>query len=164
MRRIMAAAAAAGLAAALGVADPAGAQQIAFGELGQNTDAPVEVTADRLEVDQPSGSAVFSGDVTVGQGDMTLEADQVRVEYEEGGEGIRRLLATGGVTLVNGAEAAEAQEAEYTIASGVVVMTGDVLLTQRGSALSSERLTVNLKTGTGTMEGRVRSILQPGGN
>jgi lipopolysaccharide export system protein LptA len=41
-------------------------------------------------------------------------------------------------------------------------MTGDVLLTQSGSALSGQKLVIDLKAGTGVMEGRVQTVFQPG--
>lgn len=41
-------------------------------------------------------------------------------------------------------------------------MTGDVLLTQGESVMSGQKLSVNLRSGTGQMDGRVRTILQPG--
>lgn len=151
---------------ALGLPIAAHAQaQVAFGGLKHDSTLPVEISADQLQVDQSDGSATFSGNVQIGQGDMRLSAGKVRVEYATGddttGE-ISRLLASDGVTLVNGAEAAEAREAVYTISSGVIVMTGGVILTQGQNALSSEKLTVNLQSGTGTMDGRVKSIIQTG--
>ena len=139
--------------------------QVAFGGLKHDSTLPVEISADQLQVDQSDGSATFSGNVQIGQGDMRLSAGRVRVEYATGADTtgeISRLLASDGVTLVNGAEAAEAREAIYTISSGVIVMTGDVILTQGQNALASEKLTVNLQSGTGTMDGRVRSIIQTG--
>ncbi|WP_108858302.1 LptA/OstA family protein [Aliiroseovarius pelagivivens] len=140
---------------------------VAFGGLKHDSSLPIEISADQLTVDQASGAATFQGNVTIGQGDMRLSAGKVRVEYATGtdttGE-ISRLHATNGVTLVNGAEAAEAREAVYTIATGMVVMTGGVILTQGQNALSSDKLTVNLRTGTGQMDGRVKSIIQTGEN
>ena len=67
------------------------------------------------------------------------------------------------MVLVNGPDAAEADRAEYSVGSGVVVMTGDVLLTQGSNALTSDRMTVNLTTGTANMVGRVKTILNPDG-
>ena len=67
--------------------------------------------------------------------------------------------------LVSGPDAAEADRADYSIDTGVIVMTGNVLLTQGANALSSNNMTVNLTTGTAQMNGRVRTILQnDGGN
>lgn len=138
---------------------------IGFGGLRQDTSLPVEVAADALAVNQTDGTATFEGNVLVTQGEMRLSADNVLVLYA--GEGaasgqIRELQATGNVTLVNGAEAAEAQSAVYNIDGGSVVMTGDVILTQGATALSGERLTIDLTAGTGRMEGQVRTIFQTG--
>ncbi|MFN3845335.1 MAG: LptA/OstA family protein [Paracoccaceae bacterium] len=147
------------------VASPVAAQQadIRFGGLRQDTTLPVEVTSDSLSVDQATGAALFTGNVLAKQGDMRLSAGTIRVEYGTNGQGIDRLIASDGVTLVSPTDAAEASEAVYTIVSGNVVMTGNVLLTQGNAAISGEKLTVNLKDGTGTMTGRVKTIFTPGG-
>jgi lipopolysaccharide export system protein LptA len=139
------------------------AQQVAFGGLRTDPAAQVEVTADSLAVNQADGSAVFTGNVIIVQGALRLQAAQVRVEYGNAEKSrISRLHASGGVTLVTEAEAAEAHDAVYDVGASSVVMTGDVLLTQAENVLSGQRLTVDLKTGTGQMDGRVRTILQPG--
>ncbi len=142
--------------------------QVPFGGLLQDTSLPVVIAADQLSVNQGDGSATFTGNVLIGQGEMRLSASKVRVEYAAS-EGnvtgrILRLLASGGVTLVNGAEAAEAGEAEYTIDTGIIVLTGGVILTQGQNALSADKMIVNLNSGVATLEGRVRTILQAGGN
>ncbi|MEM6758808.1 MAG: lipopolysaccharide transport periplasmic protein LptA [Pseudomonadota bacterium] len=154
------------LVAALCFGSIASAQgtNVAFGAIQQDTDAPVEVTADELAVDQATGQATFTGNVVIGQGDMRLSAPRVLVVYTEGQTGIDRMEATGGVTLVSGPDAAEAQRADYSVTDGVIVMTGNVLLAQGQSALSAERMTVNLDDGTARMQGRVRTILQSGNN
>jgi lipopolysaccharide export system protein LptA len=138
--------------------------KIAFGGLKQDTTLPVEVQADQLAVNNADGTAVFTGNVLVGQGEMRLAASEVKVKYAADGKSIDQLLATGGVTISNLADAAEAREAVYTIDSGVVVMTGDVLLTQGASAIAGQKLTIDLKAGTGIMEGRVSTTFVPGGN
>lgn len=135
---------------------------VAFGSMKGDPTLPVEITADQLRVNQTSGTAIFTGNVIAIQGTMRLTAPEVQVDYAADGKKIARLHATGGVTLANGGEAAEAQEAVYTIASGEVVMTGDVLLTQGTSAITGKILTVDLATGTGVMEGRVQTVFVPG--
>lgn len=139
----------------------ASAQNVAFGTVKADPTLPVEVTADNLDVNQADGTAEFVGNVIVGQGEMRLSANRVLVVYDEQNSGIDRLQATGNVVLVSGPDAAEAQRADYTIDSGVIVMTGDVLLTQGANALTSERMTVNLITGTAQMKGRVKTIIAP---
>lgn len=134
-----------------------------------DSEQPVEVSADTLSVDQSTGEAVFDGNVLVVQGDVRISAARVEIEYasDNGGtpNGIERLKATGGVTFVTTTDAAEAQEAIYTIASSRVVLSGEVLLTQGATAISGDRLIVDLKGGSGRMEGRVRTVINSeGGN
>lgn len=136
--------------------------QVAFGAIQQDTSLPVEVTSEELAVNQADGTAIFTGNVIVGQGEMRLTAPRVLVVYREDTKGIDRMEATGGVTLVSGPDAAEAERADYSIDEGTIVMTGNVLLTQFGSALSSDSMTVQLDLGTAQMSGRVRTILQTG--
>jgi lipopolysaccharide export system protein LptA len=137
---------------------------VAFGKVTHDASQPVEITADELTVDQATGSAVFSGNVVAGQGEMRLSAGKVRVEYAQTGGQIDKLIASGGVTLVNGSEQAEAKEAVYVVGSSQIVMTGEVLLTQGRNALAGEKLIVDLTTGSGQMVGRVKTIFQTGTN
>lgn len=136
---------------------------VRFGSLQQDTNAPVEVTADSLSINQTDGTALYTGNVVIVQGDMRLAAPRVLVVYSESQGRIDRLEATGGVTLVSGDEAAEADRADYDIEGGNVTMSGSVLLTQGPNALTSEKMVVNLDTGSARMSGRVRTVLQQGG-
>lgn len=162
---------------------------VPFGGMKHDATLPVEITSDRLDLDQAAGTAVFTGTVKVGQGTLRLAADRVEVFYDnapdaagktDSGEKqpkpaattaapasaatgrVRRMVAVGNVTLANGTEAAEAEKATYEVAAGTVEMEGDVLLTQGQNALSSERLSIDLNQGTGRLEGRVKTIFVPG--
>lgn len=137
---------------------------VALGGLTVDTSAAIEVTADSLSVDQDTGMAVFDGDVIIGQGDLRITAGRVEVVYGSDTSQIARLIASGGVTFVTATEAAEAQEADYDIETGFLVLTGEVLLTQGSSAISAGRMRINVTDGTATMDGRVRTILQQGDN
>lgn len=148
--------------AALLAAGPAAAQttEIALGGLRTDPNAPVEISADRLEANQTGGNAVFSGNVVVGQGPLRLAAPRVEVVYAaDGSGGVDRVLAMGGVTLTSGPDAAEAEQAVFSIESGQVVMMGNVLLTQGATTIAGQRLTANLEDGTGLMEGRVAVVI-----
>lgn len=135
-----------------------------LGGMTVDTTAAIEVTADSLSVDQETGQAIFDGNVVIGQGDLRLTAGRVQVVYGTDTSEISRLVASGGITFVTADEAAEAQEAEYDITSGLLVLTGEVLLTQGPSAISAGKMTINVTDGTATMDGRVRTILQQGNN
>ncbi len=150
----------------LGMASPAamaqsGTASVAFSSLKGDPGLPVEVTADQLRVNQTDGTALFTGNVLVGQGVLRLSSAELLVEYDATGKAISRMHATGGVTMLTGQETAESDEAVYTLADGIVIMTGNVLLTQGTSAISGTRLRVDLNAGTGLMEGRVTTVFVP---
>lgn len=126
--------------------------------------AAIEVTADSLSVDQNTGVATFVGNVIIGQGTIRLSAGEVRVEYSDDTGAIARFIATGGITFVTENEAAEAESADYDLTTGILVLSGSVLLTMGPSALSADTMTVSLNDGTARLEGNVRTVLAPGGN
>lgn len=138
--------------------------RIAFGALEQDTSLPVEVTADQLSVNNADGAATFSGNVVVTQGKMSLAAGQVLVKYGTDGKSIDQLIATDKVKITNLADVAEGNQAVYTVATGMIELSGDVLLSQSGSSLTGQKLVINLKDGTGTMSGRVTTTFLPGSN
>ena len=151
------------LALLLGTASNA-QTNIDLGGISADPKAPIEVSADNLSVDQDSGTAVFSGNVVIGQGDLRLSAGSVRVVYSDSTGDIDQLLATDGVTLVTDSEAAEAATADYNLTTGILTLSGSVLLTQGASALSAEQMTIDLNSGRAQMSGRVRTVFQQDGN
>ncbi|MEL6640705.1 MAG: lipopolysaccharide transport periplasmic protein LptA [Pseudomonadota bacterium] len=145
------------------VASPAWAQtNINLGGITTDPGAPVEVAADSLSVDQDTGTAIFDGNVVIGQGALRIAAGRAQVVYDATSGDIASFEATGGVTFANGQEAAEAQSANYDLKNGNLVLIGEVLLTQGASALSADRMTIDVATGNAQMEGRVRTVFQQG--
>jgi lipopolysaccharide export system protein LptA len=149
------------LALVLGSMSHAAGTDVAFSGLKTDTTQPVKITADQLSVNQDDGKAVFSGNVVVTQGAMTLQAATVRIEYSADKKSIARMFAEGGVKLASETDAASAQSAEYAPDSGDLQMTGDVLMTQGSAAMSGQKLSLSLKTGLGTMDGRVTTTFTP---
>ena len=150
------------LFALLFVAPVAAQTNIDLGGITTNPNAPVEVAADSLSVDQDSGTAIFEGNVVIGQGDLRISAGRAQVVYDGTSGDIASFAASGGVTFATATEAAEAQNANYDLTNGQLVLTGDVLLTQGPSALAAERMTIDVNTGNAQMEGRVRTVFQQG--
>ena len=142
------------------------AANISLGTSAFDSDQPVEVTADSLSVDQGTGQAIFEGNVLVVQGEVRISAGRIAVIYSQDTDGnatgIERLEADGGVTFVTPTDAAESQKAVYSVGDGKVNLSGEVLLTQGQNALAGDVLVMDLSSGTGRMEGRVRTILNTG--
>ncbi len=139
---------------------PAAAQTgLNFSGLQADQSAPLEVSADRLSLNQSDGSALFQDNVIIGQGNIRLSADQVVVRYSNGG-GISRVDVQGKVTFVTADEAAEADTAIYDLDNRQLTLAGNVMVTQGQSAVLADRMVVDLATGDATLTGRVRTILQ----
>ncbi|MFY0615972.1 lipopolysaccharide transport periplasmic protein LptA [Shimia sp. NS0008-38b] len=134
--------------------------QLGFGQTQQNIGLPVEVTAESLSVNQTDGSAVFEGNVDISQGEMRMTADKVNVHYKEDSQGIDRLVATGNVLLVQGPDAAEADEAVYSIDSGSVVMSGNVTVAQAQTTITANQMILNLQDNTAKLTGQVKTVLR----
>lgn len=151
---------------ALGLTLPAHAQDtnVAFAGLKTDVSQPVQVDADQLSVNQADGTATFSGNVVITQGDMKLQAGTVTILYSADNKAIESLHAEGGVTLAAGTDAATAESADYLPDTGDLTLIGHVVLTQGQAAISGEELVLSLKSGTGTMSGRVTTIFTPGNN
>jgi len=139
---------------------------IGFGGVAHDASQPVEVTADSLAVDQATGRAAFEGNVIVLQGDLRMAAGRIEVIYTTGGTGraVQEVIATGGVMVTRGTDAAEGDEARYVVETAMLTMTGDVLVTQGPTAIAGDRLTVDMATGVGTVDGRVRTEIGGGGD
>lgn len=133
---------------------------IAFGSREIDSEAPIDVTSEKLAIDENANTALFTGDVVAIQDTMTLYAPWVKVFYLEDQSGISHLIAKDGVTLIQDDEAAEGETAHYDLVKEVIVMAGDVLVTQKLSAIASDKMTINVDDGTALMTGRVKSLLR----
>lgn len=137
---------------------------IGFGGVSYDDSQPVEVTADSLTVDQGTGEAVFTGNVIVVQGNLRMAAGAVRIVYNADGtdQDVREVIATGGVLVTRGSDAAEGAQAQFDVASSLLTLTGNVLVTQGPTAIAGDRMVVNMRTGNGSVDGRVRTVLGGG--
>jgi len=130
---------------------------------GHNSNAPVDVAADRIEVQDRADRAVFSGNVVVRQAEMTLTAARLTVAYaDQGGIQIQRLDASGGVTVRSPSETARGNFAIYDLNRRTITMLGDVTLTRGESHVRGARLVLDLESGRAVMDGGAAGGGAPG--
>lgn len=129
---------------------------------GHNAKAPVDVEADRIEVQDRIDRAIFSGNVRVRQGGLSLSAGRLTVAYDNGGGGvdIERLDASGGVTVTSASETASGDVAIYDLRGRLITLIGGVTLTQGPNRLSGGRLVIDLDSGRAVVDGS--SVGAPG--
>jgi lipopolysaccharide export system protein LptA len=121
---------------------------------GHNTNAPVDVAADRIEVQDRADRAVFSGNVVVRQAELTLTAARLTVAYSKAGSvQIKRIDATGGVNIKSPSETARGNFGIYDLQKRLITLIGAVTLTRGDSHVSGGRLVLDLDSGRAVMDG-----------
>lgn len=157
---------AAGLAAAVLGASPAAAQ------LARNSDAPVDITADELEVANADCTAVWRGAAEALQADSRLRADVLKVFYKRGtpkpGGGascteVERMEGTGNVYYVTPQQKIRGDAAVYEAKSETIIFTGDVVVAQDKNVLRGGRLVYSVNAGQGQMQSSGKGGARPRG-
>ncbi len=155
----------------------------AFQGFTRNRKDPVKIEANSLEVRDKERLAVFRGNVVVVQGDTTMRCRELEVHYEGNALGadprqkvpatktqqqnasaqrIKRLVANGGVIVTAKDQKAVGDKGIFEMATNIVILDGNVVLTQGGNVMNGDRLTVNLTTGTSKLDAkRVTGVLVP---
>lgn len=137
-----------------------------------NSNAPIDWTANRIEVQDQQHRAVLTGSVHVVQEEMTLNADRVTANYtgsvagggsgagttggNSGGPQVHRLDATGNVVVTRPTEIARGQYGIYDLDKRLVTLIGGVTLDRTGAnagTVRGGRLVIDLNSGHANMDG-----------
>jgi len=134
---------------------------------GHNSNAPVDVTADRIEVQDRADRAMFTGNVHVTQAELTLDTQRLTVAYS-GGQGsanpqIRRLDAAGGVTVHSPSETAKGDFGIYDLDRKLITLIGNVQLNRQTNQVSGSRLVIDLDSGRAVVDGGPPGVNSGGG-
>jgi len=135
---------------------------------GHNSNAPVDVQADRIEVQDRADRAIFAGNVHVTQAEMTLDTPRLTVAYSGGGQGqnnvqIRRLDAAGGVTVKSPTETARGDFGIYDLDRKLITLIGNVQLNREQNQVNGARLVIDLDSGRAVIDGGPPGVNQTGG-
>lgn len=164
MNRMLRAFLVAATGASLGFAGLAQAQDPVSALRGHNSNAPVDVSADRIEVQDRADRAIFAGNVNVRQAQLTLETERLTVAYSSGGGvQIRRLDASGGVVVRSPSETARGNFGIYDLDRRLITLVGDVVLARDGSRINGSRLVIDLDSGRAVIDGGPAGVNQSGG-
>lgn len=150
------------LAAALGASALLSALP-AQAQLAANSDAPVDITADELEVINASCQAIWRGNAEALQDTSRLRANVLRIFSTPGAAkagtmgsscgAMDRLEAEGAVYYVTPQQRVRGDAATYTAASETITMTGDVVAVQGQNVLRGSRMVIDTRTGQAQMQG-----------
>lgn len=134
-----------------GATDSAAAQAL----INHNSNAPVDFSADTIEVQSRADRVVVAGNVIVDQAGLRLTAGRMTIAYSDaGGVDVNRIDAIGGVTVTKGGDRARGDSAIYDLDRRLITMLGNVELNQTGNRLNGGRLVIDLSSGRATIDGR----------
>ncbi|HKT53235.1 MAG TPA: LptA/OstA family protein [Caulobacteraceae bacterium] len=146
-------------------------------QLAPSSSAPVDVTADRLDVESSQCVARWHGDAEALQGTSRLRADTLNIynKLERGkasgdaGAGPRsncgpldRFEADGSVYYVTPNQVVKGDHAVYVADAKTITVTGQVVATQGKNVIVGQKLVVNTDTGEATMESEAKGRGQAG--
>lgn len=159
--------------AALVVLTPAASAQL-------NRDGgPIEITADRGELNDLQREAVYVGNVDIVQGVARLRAQKVTINYRarsgEGTDGapsgiaggiggLQQITALGEVYYITEKEKVKADAGVYDAEQDTITLTGNVRVTNTDGVIAGENLVIEVATGRYVMDGgekggRVRTVI-----
>jgi lipopolysaccharide export system protein LptA len=152
-----------------------------------NSDEPIQIESDKLEIHDQEHTADFTGNVKVVQGTTTLQAGHMTVFYKaKGGDAgagadtkaaaasasissgnadIDHILVTDKVFLSSGTQTATADNGSFDMAQQLFILKGDkVVLSDGPNVFTGCQLTVHMETGQAQLDscgGRVQIQLDP---
>jgi lipopolysaccharide export system protein LptA len=154
--------------------------------LGAGSKEPIKIDADRLDVFDRDGRAVFTGNVVAVQGDSTIRCTIMTVFYEQNraqaqaagqprqpsaasgsnDNSIKKIDCQGPVTVVSKTQTATGDNAIYDKANNKVIITGNVALADGPNVMRGERIVYDLDSGIANVDPktgeRVKALIVPG--
>lgn len=147
-----------------------------------DSDKPIEIESDQLEVRENEGVAIFTGNVSVVQGPTLMRSGKMTVYYNKdsqdgggsattGSADIDRLIVEGKVYVRSESQVATGDTGSFDMRTEVMVLSGkEVVLTEGDNVVVGCKLTVQMATGLAQLDGcggesgtgRVKMLLKPG--
>ena len=157
---------------------------VGFGNFGASKE-PIKIDADKLDVFDKEGRAVFSGNVVAVQGDSTMNCTVMTVFYEQRNQGqngaqlaaapgpgaaddsaIKKIDCKGPVTIVSKTQVATGNNASFDRVANKIFLTGNAALSDGPNVTRGERVIYDINTGVANIEtapgGRVKALFVPG--
>lgn len=158
---------------------------VGFGNFGSSKE-PIKIDANKLDVFDKEGRAVFAGDVVAVQGDSTMKCTTMTVYYEqqnrEGGaqpaaapaagaqgpneSAIKKIDCAGPVTIVSRTQVATGDNATFDRGANKILLTGNAALSDGPNVTRGDRVVYDINTGVASIDtkpgSRVRALFVPG--
>lgn len=125
-----------------------------FGGFSRTSNAPINIEADELKVDDIKKTAIFIGNVKASQDDFVIRSKVLQVYYAgspQGGRGasgkVNRMVARGKVLIsTKDQQSATSEWANFDVNKQLITLGDKVVLTQGTNVIRGGQLLIDLKT------------------
>lgn len=124
--------------------------------------APTVITSDELQMSLDKKVATFTGHVKVVDPQGTMIADKMVVhigDESSAGNSVSKIEATGGVVISQEGRRAIADEAVFTAADRVVILSGAAQVQTGNSLVTGETIIYDMTKNTAVVKGRPRMTI-----
>jgi len=147
---------------------------------GTDTGEPIHIISDQLLIDNTAGEAEFIGNVLATQKETIIKSDRLKIFYRKetiqdgnvaaGEKSIKKIVATGNVTIHLDNRQAETEQAVYTADTKILVLSGEnSRITSENNLISGEKIIMYRNDGriiveSGENKGRVEAVISSAGS
>lgn len=126
---------------------------------------PITVKSNELTTDNKGKLAVFTGKVVAKQGDVTIHADKLTINYGSTEGDVEKIEADGNVRIIQENRTGIAAHAVYENREGRIVLTGSPRVTQGADTISGKIITYFIDEERSIVSGggdsRVEAVIHP---
>lgn len=126
---------------------------------------PITIKSNELSADNKGKTAIFTGKVVAKQGDITIFADRLTINYGEKKGDVEKIEADGNVRIIQENRTGIAAHAVYESKAGRMTLTGNPKVMQGTDTLSGESITYFIDEDrsviTGSSKKRVEATILP---
>ncbi len=113
-------------------------------EKAKKAPSSLDITSEILEVDKKNRLVVFRGKVRAKQEGLLILSDELRAFYDEKGEQIEKIVASGNVKINGEDISAIAERAEFITPEGKIILSGKPEIWQGSDKLEGEEIIIFL--------------------
>lgn len=138
-------------------------------------ESTIQLTSDRMLLDEKKKTVIFEGHVLVKRSDVTITADRLYLYGKQNeriamdkplGDQVDRIEVEGNVRIIQGNKVASAEKAVYYVGHQRILLIGNPVISQGQDRISGQAITIYLKEGRSVVEGGqekpVQVIITPG--
>ncbi len=127
--------------------------------------APINMDSDSVEANQKQNSVTFKGNVVAKQEDITLYANMLVIYYDPDAKGIKTVVASGNVKIVQLERRATGQKITFKQDENKVLLEGEAVLREGENVIRGDRVVCYMDEDRCLVEGgkggRVSTTITP---